>query len=72
MLSQATGAPSTVLAPIGSQHIAKAYPDYFKYDDSNITTYWREGYGYFRSNLYRQSGNIYIIPDLPTGWLKLS
>ena len=41
-------------------------------DDSNITTYGREGDGYFRSNLYRQSGNIYIIPDLPTSWLKLS
>ena len=65
LLSLRTGIKSTALAPIGSKHIAKAKPEYFKYDDSNITTYGRKGDFLFYRNIDNQSGKIYIIPDMP-------
>lgn len=63
LLSHRTGIRSTVLGPIGSKHIANKHKDYFKYDDSNITTYGRLGDPLFNISLSRQSGKIYIIPD---------
>lgn len=47
LLSHRTGIRSTALAPIGSKHIAEKYKDYFKYGDSNITTYGRKGDAFF-------------------------
>ena len=64
LLSHRTGLPSTAIAPIGSEHIAKAYPEYFQYNGDNITTYGRNGDVLFNSNLSKQSGNIYILPDV--------
>lgn len=64
LLSHRTGLPSTVLAPIGSRHIADKYKHYFKYDDSNIRTFGRNGDILFSSNLERQSGVVNIVPDL--------
>lgn len=64
LLSLRTGIKSTALAPIGSKHIAEAYPQYFKFDDSNITTYGRKGDVLFYKNINNQSGKIYIIPDM--------
>ena len=52
-----------MLGPIGSKHIVDKHKDYFKYDDSNITTYGRLGDPFFYKSLSRQSGKIYIIPD---------
>lgn len=63
LLAHRTGIRSTALAPIGSKHIAEKYKDYFKYGDSNITTYGRKGDVLFNLNLGRQSGKVYIIPD---------
>lgn len=63
LLAHRTGIRSTALAPIGSKHIAEKYKDYFKYGDSNITTYGRKGDELFKRNLGKQSGKIYIIPD---------
>ena len=68
LLSHRTGIKSNALAPIGSKHVANSYPKYFKYDDSNITTYGRKGDSLFNLNINKQSGNIYIIPDLPKGY----
>ncbi len=65
LLAHRTGIKSTALAPIGSKHIANAYPQYFKYGDANIITYGRKGDALFYNNIDNQSGNIYIIPDLP-------
>lgn len=53
-----------MIAPIGSQHIVDKHKDYFKYDDSNITTYGRKGDILFNTNLKRQSGNVQVMPDL--------
>ena len=64
LLSHRTGISSTVIAPIGSQHIAEKYKDYFKHDGSNITTYGRKGDFLFNSNINRQSGDINIVPNL--------
>ena len=64
LLSHRTGLPSVAIAPIGSKHIAEAYPYYFKYKGENIITLGRKGDTLFNNNLDRQSGNIYIIPDL--------
>lgn len=70
LLSHRTGIKSTAIAPIGSQHIVNKHKDYFKYDGSNITTYGRKGDFLFNSNLNRQSGNIYIIPNMPKEHIK--
>lgn len=66
LLSHRTGLASYALAPVGSKNIARAYPDYFKYDDSRITTYGRMGDFLFNQNLKynNQSGKIVILPDL--------
>ncbi len=64
LLSHRTGIKSTVIAPIGSRHIAEAHPQYFRYGDSNITTYGRIGDFLFYNNFDKQSGNIYIVPEL--------
>lgn len=66
LLSHRTGLASYALAPVGSKNIARAYPDYFKYDDSKITTYGRMGDFLFNQNLKynNQSGKIIILPDL--------
>ena len=66
LMSHRTGLPSNALAPVGSAHIAKAYPNYFPYKGENITTYGRNGDLFFNSNLElnRQSGNVVIFPDL--------
>ena len=65
LLSHRTGLHSTALEPIGSKHIAKAHSDYFKYDDSNIVSFGRRGDKFFNDHITNQSGNIYIIEDLP-------
>lgn len=70
LLSHRTGIKSTAIAPIGSQHIVNKHKDYFKYDGSNITTYGRKGDAFFNKNINRQSGEIYIIPDMPKEYSK--
>ncbi|MBD5401301.1 hypothetical protein HDR58_00670 [bacterium] len=65
LLSHHTGIKSTALAPIGSKHIAENNPKEFPYGDGNITTYGRKSDDLFKSNLNRQSGKVYILPDLP-------
>lgn len=64
LLSLATGIHSTAFSPIGSKHIADKYPDVFKYYDDNIRTYGVNGDRWFRSNLDRQSGEIFLLPEL--------
>ncbi|MBQ8168039.1 hypothetical protein IJZ97_01315, partial [bacterium] len=66
LMSHRTGLPSNALAPVGSEHIAKAYPLYFPYKGENITTYGRKGDLFFSSSLKsnKQSGNIVVLPDL--------
>ncbi len=49
LMSHRTGLPSNALAPIGSEHIAKAYPQYFPYKGENISTYGRKVNSYYRS-----------------------
>ena len=63
-MSHRTGLPSNALAPVGSEHIAKAYPQYFPYKGENITTYGRKRDIFFYSNISKQSGDIVILPDL--------
>jgi len=64
LMSHRTGLPSTALAPIGSLHIANAYPQYFPYKGNNITTFGRKKDYFFYNNINKQSGNIFIVPDL--------
>jgi len=66
LLSHRTGLPSHAIAPIGSKHIADANKNYFKYDDSKITTYGRLGDDLFKKSLLnnQQSGTVVILPNL--------
>lgn len=64
LLSHRTGKPSYAIAPIGSKHIAEAYPNYFKFNGNNIMTFGRLGDYLFRKHFYEQSGQIYILPNL--------
>ena len=64
LLSLHTGLPSSVIAPVGSKHIAAANKKEFTYDDSRIKSFGRKSDNLFNMNLDKQSGQIYIIPDL--------
>ena len=64
LLSLHTGLPSSVIAPMGSKHIAAANKKEFTYDDSRIKSFGRKSDNLFNMNLDKQSGQIYIIPDL--------
>ena len=64
LLSLHTGLPSSVIAPVGSKHIAQAHKDEFTFDDSKIKSFGRRTDNYFNDNFYKQSGQIYIIPDM--------
>ena len=61
---------STALAPVGSKHIAKAYSDYFKYDDSNIVSYGRKEDKIFYRNLNKQSGEVFEMPSINEWYIK--
>ncbi|MBQ8460171.1 DUF2974 domain-containing protein [bacterium] len=66
LLSHRTGLPSYALAPIGSKFIVNSYPQYFKFNDSNIVTYGRMKDLLFAENLLigNQSGKIIILPNI--------
>ena len=64
LLSLHTGLPSSVIAPVGSKHIAESNKKEFTHDDSQIKSFGRKTDSLFNMNLNKQSGQVYIIPDL--------
>ncbi len=64
LLAHHTGLPSIAIAPIGSKHIVEAHPEHFAYDDKKIKTYGRQSDKLFNKMLDKQSGLIYLVPDL--------
>lgn len=70
LLSLHTGNPSSVIAPIGSKHIAEANKREFQFGDSQIKSFGRLTDYFFKETLANQSGELYIVPDLEVNLFK--